>query len=50
MDSYTKYIKGALVITPQDIKKKSVLERIMGFYSTSKRYFNGTITVYKRNI
>ena len=22
MDSYTKYIKGALVITPQDIKKK----------------------------
>ena len=23
MDSYTKYIKGALVITPQDIKKKS---------------------------
>ena len=23
IDSYTKYIKGALVITPQDIKKKS---------------------------
>ena len=22
MDSYTKYIKGVLVITPQDIKKK----------------------------
>ena len=23
MDSYTKYIKGALVITPQDIKERS---------------------------
>ena len=23
MDSHTKYIKGALVITPQDIKKKN---------------------------
>ena len=23
IDSYTKYIKGVLVITPQDIKKKT---------------------------
>ena len=38
-------------MTPQDIKKKkSVLERVIGFYSTSKKYFNKTITVYKRNI
>ena len=27
MDSYTKYIKGALVITPQNIKKKSQYQR-----------------------
>ena len=46
MDSYTKYIKGALVITPQDIKKKSVLERIIGFHITNKRYSNRTIMVY----
>ena len=51
MNSHTKYIKGALVMTPQDIKKKkSVLKRVMGFYSTSKRYSNGTITVYRRNV
>ena len=50
MDSYTKYIKGALVITPQDIKKKIVLKGTVGFYSTSKRHSNRTIIVYKRNI
>ena len=27
MDSYTKYIKGALVITPQNIKKKNQYQR-----------------------
>ena len=27
MDSYIKYIKGALVITPQDIKEKSQYQR-----------------------
>ena len=27
IDSYTKYIKGALVITPQDIKKKNQYQR-----------------------
>ena len=47
MDSYIKYIKGALVMTPQDIKKKkSILKRVIGLHSTSKRYFNGTIMVY----
>ena len=51
MDSHIKYIKGALVITPQDIKKKkSVLKRAMGLYSTSKKHSNRTITVYKKNI
>ena len=27
MDSYIKYIKGALVITPQDIKKRNQYQR-----------------------
>ena len=27
LDSYTKYIKGALVMTPQDIKEKSQYQR-----------------------
>ena len=27
MDSYTKYIKGALVMTPQNIKKRSQYQR-----------------------
>ena len=27
MDSHTKYIKGVLVITPQDIKKRSQYQR-----------------------
>ena len=27
MDSYTKYIKGVLVMTPQDIKKKNQYQR-----------------------
>ena len=27
MDSHTKYIKGVLVMTPQDIKKRSQYQR-----------------------
>ena len=48
MDSYIKYIKGALVITPQDIKKKkSVLKRIIGFYNTSKDTLIGPLQYTK---
>ena len=32
MDSYTKYIKRALIIIIQDLKKK-----IVGFYNISKK-------------
>ena len=38
-------------MTPQNIKeKKSVLEGVIGLYSTSKRHPNKTIIVLRRNI
>jgi hypothetical protein len=37
IDSYTKYIKGVLIITTQDLKKKKlILERVLRLYNTSK--------------
>ena len=51
MDNYTKYIKGALVITTQDLKKKkSILEKIVGFYSISKINIYRIIKIPKRDV
>jgi hypothetical protein len=50
-DSHTKYIKGALVITTQNLKKKkSILERIIGFFSTSKASTYKVIKIFRRGI
>ena len=51
MDSYTKYIKKALVITTQDLKKKkSALKKIGGFCSISKRNTYKIIKIFKKII
>ena len=50
MDSYTKYIKRALVIVIQDLKKKSILKRIVGLYNTSEKNIYKINKIFKRII
>jgi hypothetical protein len=51
MNSYTKYIKGVLVITTQDLKKKkSILKKIIGFLSTSEGSTYKIIKIFRRGL
>ena len=51
INSYTKYIKGALVIITQKIKKKKlILKRMVRLYSISKSNIYKIIAISKRDI